>query len=181
ERRLGGAGDRRQHLRHVGDPAGLGDRLEPRGVGQQPRGQPHGVDEDDRLHTVRVFSHPENTMQTRRLGNSDLSVIPIGFGAWAIGGGGWAFAWGPQDDAQSVAAIREAIDLGVNWIDTAPVYGLGHSEEVVGKALEGVRNRPYVFTKCARVWNANRRIGKSLKAVSIRRGCEASLRPLKVD
>jgi aryl-alcohol dehydrogenase-like predicted oxidoreductase len=120
-------------------------------------------------------------MQRRRLGNSDLLITPIGFGAWAIGGGGWAFAWGPQDDADSVATIREALDLGVNWIDTAPVYGLGHSEEVVAKALEGVRNRPYVFTKCARVWDASRQIGKSLKADSIRRECEASLKRLKVD
>jgi aryl-alcohol dehydrogenase-like predicted oxidoreductase len=120
-------------------------------------------------------------MQRRRLGNSDLHITPIGFGAWALGGGGWAFAWGPQDDAESVATIREAIDLGVNWIDTAPVYGLGHSEEVVGKALEGVVNRPYVFTKCARIWDANRQIGKSLKADSIRRECEASLKRLRVD
>jgi aryl-alcohol dehydrogenase-like predicted oxidoreductase len=120
-------------------------------------------------------------MQTRRLGNSDLHITPIGFGAWAIGGGGWAFAWGAQDDAESVATIREAIDLGINWIDTAAVYGLGHSEEVVAKALEGVTKRPYVFTKCARVWDANRQIGKSLKAASIRAECEASLKRLKVD
>jgi aryl-alcohol dehydrogenase-like predicted oxidoreductase len=120
-------------------------------------------------------------MQTRRLGHSDLDVTPIGFGAWAIGGPGWAFAWGPQDDDDSVAAIREALDLGVNWIDTAAVYGLGHSEEVVAQALEGVAHRPYVFTKCARVWDANRQIGKSLKADSIRRECEASLKRLRVD
>src|SRR5438067_5527747 len=120
-------------------------------------------------------------MQRRRLGNSDLSITPVGFGAWALGGGGWAFAWGPQDDADSVGAIREALDLGINWIDTAAVYGLGHSEEVVARALEGVRNRPYVFTKCARVWDAKGQIGKSLKAESIRRECEASLRRLKVD
>jgi aryl-alcohol dehydrogenase-like predicted oxidoreductase len=120
-------------------------------------------------------------MQTRRLGNSDLHITPIGFGAWAIGGGGWAFAWGPQDDRESIATIREAIDLGINWIDTAAVYGLGHSEEVVAKALERVRNRPFVFTKCARVWDANRQIGKSLKAASIRAECEASLKRLKVD
>jgi aryl-alcohol dehydrogenase-like predicted oxidoreductase len=120
-------------------------------------------------------------MQTRKLGNSDLHITPVGFGAWAIGGGGWAFAWGAQDDADSVATIREAIDLGINWIDTAAVYGLGHSEEVVAKALDGVANRPLVFTKCARVWDANRQIGKSLKADSIRRECEASLKRLKVD
>lgn len=120
-------------------------------------------------------------MQTRRLGNSDLTTTPIGFGAWAIGGGGWAFAWGAQDDADSVATIREAIDLGINWIDTAAVYGLGHSEAVVAKALEGVAKRPYVFTKCARVWDENRQIGKRLKADSIRAECEASLKRLKVD
>src|SRR3954451_20733882 len=122
-------------------------------------------------------------MQTRRLGNSDLEITPIGFGAWAIGGPGWAFAWGPQDDDDSIASIREALDLGINWIDTAAVYGLGHSEEVVGRALEGVAaaDRPYVFTKCARVWDETRTIGKSLKADSIRRECEASLKRLKVD
>lgn len=120
-------------------------------------------------------------MQTRQLGNSDLNITTIGFGAWAIGGGGWAFAWGAQDDADSVAAIREALDLGVNWIDTAAVYGLGHSEEVVAKALEGVGKRPYVFTKCARVWDENRQIGKRLKEASIRAECEASLKRLQVD
>ncbi len=120
-------------------------------------------------------------MQTRRFGNSDLNITTIGFGAWAIGGGGWAFGWGPQDDADSVATIRGALDLGINWVDTAAVYGLGHSEEVVAKALEGVKNRPYVFTKCARVWDQNRQIGKSLKAASIRAECEASLKRLKVD
>jgi len=120
-------------------------------------------------------------MLTRQLGNSDLHITSIGFGAWAIGGGGWAFGWGSQDDTDSVAAIREAIDLGINWIDTAAVYGLGHSEEVVAHALEGVRNRPYVFTKCERVWDDQRQIGKSLKADSIRKECEASLRRLKVD
>jgi aryl-alcohol dehydrogenase-like predicted oxidoreductase len=120
-------------------------------------------------------------MQTRQLGNSDLHITPIGFGAWAIGGAGWAFAWGAQDDADSVAAIHEALDCGVNWIDTAAVYGLGHSEEVVARALEGVANRPYVFTKCARVWDERGQIGKSLKADSIRRECEASLRRLKVE
>jgi aryl-alcohol dehydrogenase-like predicted oxidoreductase len=120
-------------------------------------------------------------MQTRRLGNSDMHITPIGFGAWAIGGGGWAFAWGAQDDADSIATIREALDLGINWIDTAAVYGLGHSEEVVAKALEGVKNRPFVFTKCGRVWDENKQIGKRLKAASIRAECEASLRRLKVD
>jgi aryl-alcohol dehydrogenase-like predicted oxidoreductase len=120
-------------------------------------------------------------MLTRQLGTSDLHITRVGFGAWAIGGGGWAFAWGAQDDADSVAAIREAVELGINWIDTAAVYGLGHSEEVVAKALDGVANRPYVFTKCGRVWDEHRQIGKRLKAASVRAECEASLRRLRVD
>jgi aryl-alcohol dehydrogenase-like predicted oxidoreductase len=120
-------------------------------------------------------------MKTKRLGNSDLFITPIGFGAWAIGGGGWEFAWGAQDDSDSLAAIREALDKGVNWIDTAAVYGTGHSEEVVGRVLQGMNNRPYVFTKCSMVWNERREIGHSLKAESIRRECEASLRRLGVE
>ena len=120
-------------------------------------------------------------MNTKQLGNSDLHITPIGFGAWAIGGSGWEFAWGGQDDSDSIAAIHEALDAGINWIDTAAVYGLGHSEEVVGRALEGVSNRPYVFTKCSMVWDEQRQIGHSLKADSIRRECEASLRRLRVD
>ncbi len=122
-------------------------------------------------------------MRMRRLGNSDLEITPIGFGAWAIGGPGWAFAWGPQEDDDSIATIHEALDLGINWIDTAAVYGLGHSEEVVARALDGVAaaRRPYVFTKCARTWDEHRAIGKSLKADSVRRECEASLRRLRVE
>jgi aryl-alcohol dehydrogenase-like predicted oxidoreductase len=98
-----------------------------------------------------------------------------------MGGGGWAFAWGPQDDNESIAAIRAALDRGVNWIDTAAVYGLGHSEQVVARALEGRANRPFVFTKCERVWDQNGKISPSLKAASIRSECEASLRRLKMD
>lgn len=120
-------------------------------------------------------------MKTKQLGNSDLKITPIGVGAWAMGGGGWAFGWGPQDDRESVAAIQAALDAGVNWIDTAAVYGLGHSEEVVAKALEGRSKKPFVFTKCERIWNEKREIGKSLKADSIRREVEASLRRLKLD
>jgi len=120
-------------------------------------------------------------MTKKRLGNSDMELTPIGVGAWAMGGGGWKFAWGPQDDNQSIAAIHEALDHGVNWIDTAAVYGLGHSEEVVARALEGRSNRPYVFTKCERVWNAQREISGSLKAESVRRECENSLLRLRVD
>jgi len=120
-------------------------------------------------------------MQTRRLGNSDLDITPLGFGAWAIGGGDWAFGWGSQDDCDSITAIREALDLGINWIDTAPVYGLGRSEEVIAKALAGMVERPYVFTKCGRVWDEHREIGKRLKAASVRTECEASLRRLNVE
>src|SRR5207244_7194407 len=130
---------------------------------------------------IPTCTEKEATMNTRQLGNSDLYITPIGFGAWAIGGSGWEFAWGAQDDRESVAAIREALDNGSNWIDTAAVYGLGHSEEVVARALEGMGNRPYVFTKCSMVWDKCRKIGHSLKAQSIRRECEASLRRLKVD
>ncbi len=120
-------------------------------------------------------------MTKKKLGNSDLEITSIGVGAWAMGGGGWAFAWGPQDDNESIAAIRAAFDKGVNWIDTAAVYGLGHSEEVVARAIQGISPRPYVFTKCARVWNEQRQIGKRLKADSVRAECEASLKRLKLD
>jgi aryl-alcohol dehydrogenase-like predicted oxidoreductase len=117
----------------------------------------------------------------KKLGNSDLEITPIGIGAWAMGGGGWKFAWGPQDDSESIGAIHAALDYGVNWIDTAAVYGLGHSEEVVARALAGRAKRPYVFTKCERTWDAQGDIFPVLKADSVRRECEASLRRLKVD
>ena len=120
-------------------------------------------------------------METKLLGNSDMHITAIGVGAWAIGGSGWAFGWGSQDDRESVDAIRAALDQGINWIDTAAIYGLGHSEEIVARALDGRSRRPYVFTKCERVWNEKREILKSLKADSIRRECEESLRRLKVD
>ncbi len=117
----------------------------------------------------------------RTLGNSDLQLTSIGFGAWAIGGADWAYAWGPQDDNDSVAAIQRALDLGVNWIDTAAVYGLGHSEEVVAKALKGSGHKPYVFTKCSLRWDADRKIYHSLKAASVTEELEASLRRLNVE
>ena len=110
-----------------------------------------------------------------------MNLTRIGLGAWAIGGGGWQFGWGPQDDEASIAAIRTALDAGVNWIDTAAVYGLGHSEEVVARGLDGVARKPYVFTKCERVWNDRGEISKSLKRDSIRAEVEASLRRLKLD
>lgn len=120
-------------------------------------------------------------METKQLGNTDLKISRIGFGAWAIGGGDWAFAWGPQDDGESIAAINRAIDNGMNWIDTAAVYGLGHSEMLVGKAIKGMSNRPYIFTKCGLVWDASRKVSQQLKADSIRLECEASLRRLEID
>jgi len=120
-------------------------------------------------------------MNLRPLGNSDLNISPLGFGSWAAGGGGWAFGWGPQDDNETVSAIHRALDLGVNWIDTAAIYGLGHSEEVVARALKGRAKRPYLFTKCSMVWDAQGKIGHSLKAESVRAECEASLRRLRVD
>ncbi len=126
------------------------------------------------------------TLPTRRLGNSDLHLSTVGFGAWAAGGGGWAFGWGPQDDADSIASIRHALELGINWIDTAAVYGLGHSEEVIRRALETLPRdlHPYVFTKCGLVWDerypqASPR--QVLMPASIRKECEASLRRLAVD
>lgn len=119
----------------------------------------------------------------RNLGASDLSITPIGFGAWAIGGGSWEFAWGSQDDSESIAAIRRSVSLGVNWIDTAAVYGLGHSEEMVREALAGIpqSERPYIFTKCTLIWNETREISHSMQADSIRRECESSLRRLGVE
>jgi aryl-alcohol dehydrogenase-like predicted oxidoreductase len=132
-------------------------------------------------------SSPTNTaLPTRRLGRTDMAITRVGFGAWAIGGPDWAFGWGTQDDKDSIAAIRHAIERGVNWIDTAAVYGLGHSEEVVCKALAGMSatQRPYVFTKCGLVWDENnrqaspRRIGAP---ASIKREVELSLRRLGVE
>jgi aryl-alcohol dehydrogenase-like predicted oxidoreductase len=110
-----------------------------------------------------------------------LTITPIGIGAWAIGGGNWEFAWGHQDDEQSIAAIHAGLDQGINWIDTAAVYGLGHSEAVVGRAIEGLANRPYVFTKCSLVWDKSGKITHNLQADSIRRECESSLKRLNID
>jgi aryl-alcohol dehydrogenase-like predicted oxidoreductase len=121
-------------------------------------------------------------MQTRNLGNSDLHITPVGYGAWAVGGSGWQFAWGSQDDSDSIAAIHRSLELGVNWIDTAAVYGLGHSEEVVARALKTWPGpRPYVFTKCGLRWDANGQVQKVLSADSIRQEIEDSLRRLAVD
>jgi len=120
-------------------------------------------------------------MQKRRLGWTDLEFTVIGFGSWAMGGGGWKFSWGPQDDQESIEAIKRAVDLGVNWIDTAAIYGLGHSEEVVGKALKEISPRPFIATKCGLVWDEAKNISNRLKRESVRREAEASLRRLGVD
>lgn len=121
-------------------------------------------------------------MQTRRLGNSDLQITPVGYGAWAIGGSGWQFAWGHQDDNDSIAAIHKALELGVNWIDTAAAYGLGHSEEVVARALNSWSGpRPYVFTKCGLRWDSTGKVQKVLRADSIRAEVESSLKRLNVE
>ncbi len=120
-------------------------------------------------------------MEKRPLGRTDLWITPVGFGSWAAGGAGWEFAWGPQDDRESIAAIHRALDLGVNWIDTAAIYGLGHSEEIVGQAIAGREPRPLVFTKCSMLWDDQGKISRSLKADSIRRELENSLRRLKLD
>jgi aryl-alcohol dehydrogenase-like predicted oxidoreductase len=121
-------------------------------------------------------------MSRRKLGNSDLFITPVGFGSWAIGGAGWQFAWGKQNDHESIAAIHRALELGVNWIDTAAVYGVGHSEEVVARALATWSGpRPYVFTKCGLRWDAQGQTRRDLTAASIRRECEESLRRLRVD
>ena len=125
---------------------------------------------------------PTSTPSLRTLGNSDLQLTPIGFGAWAIGGGNWEYSWGPQDDDESVAAIHRALDLGVNWIDTAAIYGLGHSEEVVGRALKGRSGpKPFVFTKCSMRWHEDRSIYRSLKPGSLAEELEGSLKRLGVE
>jgi aryl-alcohol dehydrogenase-like predicted oxidoreductase len=122
-------------------------------------------------------------MQTVKFGKTGMAITPIGFGAWAIGGGGWAAAWGPQDDDEAVGAIRRAVELGVNWVDTAAVYGLGHSEELVAQALKSVpeSERPYVFTKCSLVWDGGGDISNVLEKNSVKRECEESLRRLQTD
>jgi aryl-alcohol dehydrogenase-like predicted oxidoreductase len=120
-------------------------------------------------------------MNLRKLGQSDLNITPIGIGAWAIGGGKWKFGWGAQDDTESVVAIHAGFERGINWIDTAAVYGLGHSEEVVGRAVRGLSKRPYVFTKCSLVWDESGTISHNLQAASIRKEAEASLKRLGLD
>lgn len=121
-------------------------------------------------------------MQKRKLGYSDLHLTTIGLGTWAMGGGDWKFGWGPQDDKASTAAIHAAIDQGINWIDTAPIYGHGHSEKVVGNAIKGIRDSLIIATKCGRVWEGDsREIGKSLRGDSIRQEVENSLQRLGIE
>jgi len=135
------------------------------------------VHKKDKVKT-RTFGH----MTTRQLGNSDLFITRVGFGSWAIGGSGWQFAWGSQNDDDSVAAIHRALELGVNWIDTAAVYGLGHSEEIVARALETWSGRrPYVFTKCGLRWDTRGQTHRVLRSDSIRQECDDSLRRLNVE
>jgi aryl-alcohol dehydrogenase-like predicted oxidoreductase len=125
------------------------------------------------MHTTELATTP--------LGATGLEITRIGFGAWAIGGGGWEFGWGPQHDDESIDAIHRALSLGLNWIDTAAAYGFGRSEEIVGRALQGIEQRPYVFTKASLLEGPGRRVVHSLKRDSIRREAEASLRRLGVD
>ena len=120
-------------------------------------------------------------MRTKQLGHTNLHLTTIGLGTWAMGGGNWAFSWGTQDDQESIQAIHRALDLGVNWIDTAPVYGLGHCEEVVGQALRGLRERPLIATKCERIWDEQRKIRPCLKRASLLAEVDASLRRLGID
>jgi aryl-alcohol dehydrogenase-like predicted oxidoreductase len=120
-------------------------------------------------------------LTTRQLGQTGLQITRVGFGAWAIGGGGWEFGWGPQDDDQSIAAIHHALEHGINWIDTAAAYGFGRSEQIVGRALQDVTERPYVFTKCSLLEGPNRTVAHSLKRDSILREADASLTRLGID
>ena len=121
-------------------------------------------------------------METRKLGYSDLELTTLGIGTFAMGGGDWKFGWGPQDDEASISTIRQALGEGINWIDTAPIYGHGKAEELVGKAIQGIRNEVIIATKCGRIWEGDsREIGKSLTAVSIRKEVEDSLRRLNID
>jgi aryl-alcohol dehydrogenase-like predicted oxidoreductase len=138
------------------------------------------------MRSIRSKKEKKMTLPTRPLGSSGLNITTVGFGSWAVGGGGWSYGWGPQDDAESIATMRRAIDLGINWIDTAAVYGLGHSEQVVGRFLRDLpaSKRPFVFTKCGLIWDDKNPMvepRRVLKPESIRRECEASLSRLGID
>jgi aryl-alcohol dehydrogenase-like predicted oxidoreductase len=133
------------------------------------------------MTTTSKSSPQSSVLPLHPLGNSDLHITPIGLGAWAIGGGDWQFSWGAQEDRDSVAAIERALDLGINWIDTAAIYGLGHSEEVVAQALKNASRKPYVFTKCSMLWKKDGSIHRSLKSATLRAELGDSLRRLKLD
>lgn len=120
-------------------------------------------------------------MQTKQLGHSNLNLTSVGLGTWAMGGGGWQYGWGPQDEKESIATIQHALELGINWIDTAPVYGLGHAEEVVGKAIKNLREKPVIATKCGLVWGKKGNIFSRLKRESVRAEVEASLKRLQIE
>ena len=121
------------------------------------------------------------TLPTARLGTTDMEITRVGFGAWAIGGGSWVFGWGSQDDQDSISAIRHAADQGINWIDTAAVYGLGHSEQVVAAATKGVSGRPYIFTKCGVIWDDAGHVSQIAGPDTIRRELAASLQRLEAE
>lgn len=120
-------------------------------------------------------------MKTRKLGWTNVELTTVGLGTWAHGGADWRFGWGPQDDELSVQTVHAALDAGINWVDCAAVYGLGHAEDVLGRALKGLRERPFIATKCSLVWNAKREISSCLKKESVKAECEASLRRLGVE
>jgi aryl-alcohol dehydrogenase-like predicted oxidoreductase len=127
-----------------------------------------------------MASRQEHTMHTRKLGNTDLELTTIGLGTWAMGGP-WQFGWGPQEDGEALAAITTAIERGINWIDTAPIYGLGHSEELIGRVLRGLRKKPLIATKCGLRWNDKRERVPCLDTESIRRECDESLQRMGID
>jgi aryl-alcohol dehydrogenase-like predicted oxidoreductase len=137
-------------------------------------------------NTTTPTTKTPTTLPSRPLGSTGLDISAVGFGAWAAGGGGWAFGWGPQDDEQSISAMRHAAECGINWIDTAAIYGLGHSEELVGKLILSLpaNDRPYVFTKCGLIWDDRDRMAparRTLQPASIRKECEASLGRLGIE
>jgi aryl-alcohol dehydrogenase-like predicted oxidoreductase len=127
------------------------------------------------------MNNTKTSLKTTQLGQTGMEITRVGFGAWAIGGGGWEFGWGRQDDEESIDAIQHALEQGINWIDTAAAYGFGHSEQIVGRALDGVATRPFVFTKCSLLEGPERRVAHSLKRDSVLREGEASLQRLGVD
>lgn len=175
-------------LRDLKDGASATDDPEPgvkAGPGQNPRAgiaSEPGMTRSVTQAAITPATPVSSSFERRQLGRSDLHLTPIGFGAWAIGGGDWEFAWGAQEDEDSVRTIERALDRGLNWIDTAAIYGLGHSEEVVAQALRNSPHKPFVFTKCSMRWNVeDRKIYRSLKADSVREECENSLRRLGLD